>query len=107
MTDLFSFPPSPSPDAIEWPGTPTGAGNGITRTRTRTALHDKGVDRVEGRRDALVGAAVAHITKRAGQEPLYRHDVVLPGGRVRATTNSAPLYAFWVDNWYGVAEWKG
>ena len=106
MTDLFSFPPSPSPDAIEWPGTPTGAGNGITRTKTRTALHDKGVDRVEGRRDALVGAAVAHITKRAGQEPLYRHDVVIHGVRVRATTNSAHLYDFWSDNWYGAEEWK-
>jgi len=106
MTDLFSFPPSPSPDAIEWPGTPIGAGNGITRTRTRTALHDKGVDRVEGRRDALVGAAVAHITKRAGQEPLYRHDVVIHGVRVRATTNSAHLYDFWSDNWYSVEEWK-
>lgn len=106
MTDLFSFPPSPSPDAIEWPGTPIGAGNGITRTRTRTALHDKAVDRVEGRRDALVGAAVAHITKRAGQEPLYRHDVVIHGVRVRATTNSAHLYDFWSDNWYGAEEWK-
>ena len=106
MTDLFSFPPSPFPDAIEWPGTPIGAGNGITRTRTRTALHDKAVDRVDGRRDALVGAAVAHITKRAGQEPLYRHDVVIHGVRVRATTNSAHLYDFWSDNWYGVEEWK-
>ena len=106
MTDLFSFPPSPSPDAIECPGTPIAAGNCITRTRTRTALHDKAVDRVEGRRDALVGAAVAHITKRAGQEPLYRHDVVIHGVRVRATTNSAHLYDFWSDNWYGVEEWK-
>ncbi|HEU5300271.1 MAG TPA: hypothetical protein VFW08_12320 [bacterium] len=106
MADLYSFPPGPSPDAIEWTGSPIGAGNCITRTKTRTAVHDKAVDRVEGRREALVAAAVAHVTRRAGQEPLYRHDVVIHGIRVRATTNSQHLYDFWVDNWYGVDEWK-
>ncbi|HXF82872.1 MAG TPA: hypothetical protein VNN19_08990 [bacterium] len=105
MTDLYTFPPAPSPEAIEWPGTPIGASNCITRTKTRTAIYDKAVDRVEGRRDALVAAAVGHITRRAGQEPLYRHDVVIHGVRVRATTNSEHLYDFWVDNWYGVDEW--
>jgi hypothetical protein len=105
MTDLYTFPPAPSPEAIEWPGTPIGASNCITRTKTRTAIHDKAVDRIEGRRDALVAAAVGHITRRAGQEPLYRHDVVIHGVRVRATTNSEHLYDFWVDNWYSVEEW--
>jgi len=106
MTDDVRFPPAPAPDAIEWPGGAIGAGNCITRTKTRTAVFDKAIDRIEGRRDALVGAAVAHITRRAGQEPLYRHDVVIHGVRVRVTTNSPHLYDFWVDNWYGVEEWQ-
>lgn len=106
MSDLFTFPSAPSPDAMEWPGVPIGAGNCVTRTKTRTAVHDKVVDRTEGRRDALVNAAVAHITKRAGQEPLHRHDVIIHGVRVRATTNSPHLYDFWADNWYSPEEWK-
>ncbi|MGH2398689.1 MAG: hypothetical protein ACRDFA_08855 [bacterium] len=106
MPDPYSFPPPPAPDAIEWPGTSIGADNCITRTKTRTAVHDKAVDRSEGRRDALVNAAVAHITRRAGQEPLFRHDVIIHGVRVRATTNSRHLYDYWVDNWYSPEEWK-
>ncbi|MDQ7844387.1 MAG: hypothetical protein QN141_05480 [Armatimonadota bacterium] len=106
MPDDVLFPPPPTPEAIEWPGSAIGAGNCITRTKTRTAVFDKAIDRIEGRRDALVGAAVAHITRRAGREPLYRHDVVIHGVRVRVTTNSPHLYDFWVDNWYGVEEWQ-
>ncbi len=106
MSELFTFPPAPSPDAIEWPGDPIGASNVITRSKTRTAVHDKTIDRVESRRDALVDAAVAHITRRGGREPLFRHDVVIHGVRVRATTNSPHLYDFWVNNWYGPQEWK-
>lgn len=104
--DAYSFPPAPSPDAIEWPGTPIGAGNCITRTKTRTAVHDKSVDDKPGLRDALVNAAVAHLTRRAGSDDVYRHDVVIHGVRVRATTNSPHLYDFWVDNWYSPEEWK-
>src|SRR2546428_303949 len=100
------FPPAPTPDAMEWPGTPIGAGNVSTRTKTRTAVHDKSIDRIEGRRDALVDAAVGHITRRAGKEPLFRDDVVIHGVRVRATTNSEHLHDFWVDNWYSPEEWK-
>lgn len=106
MPDLFTFPPVPSPDAMEWSGDPIGAGNSITRTKSRTAIHDKGIDRLEGRRDTLVNAAVAHIAKRAGQEPLFRHDVLIHGVRVRALTNSVHLHDFWVDNWYSPDEWK-
>src|SRR5439155_1573669 len=95
-----------SSDAIEWPGTLIGAGNVITRTKTRTAVHDKSIDRIEGRRDALVDAAVGHITRRAGKEPLFRNDVVIHGVRVRATTNSLHLRDFWGDNWYSPEEWK-
>src|SRR5438128_7963160 len=85
VSDPYTFPPAPSSDAIEWPGTLIGAGNVITRTKTRTAVHDKSIDRIEGRRDALVDAAVGHITRRAGKEPLFRNDVVIHGIRVRAT----------------------
>jgi hypothetical protein len=104
--EAYIFPPAPSPDVMEWPGTPIGAGNCITRTKTRTAVHDKSVDEKPGLRDSLVNAAVAHLTRRAGQEDVYRHDVVIHGVRVRATTNSPHLYEFWVDNWYSPEEWK-
>jgi len=106
VADLFTFPPSPSPEAIEWPGTPVGAGNRITRTKTRTALHDKSIDRLEGRRDALVNAAVTHITKRAAHDSIFLHDVIIHGIRVRATTNSPHLHDFWVENWYSPEEWR-
>ena len=105
MPTLHTFPPAPSPEAIEWPGTAIGAGNVISRTKGRTAIHDKSIDRVDGRRDGLVNAAVAHLTKRAGAEPLFRHDVIIHGIRVRATTNSPHLHDFWVDNWYSPDEW--
>lgn len=105
MSESLTFPPTPSPQAIEWPGDPVGASNAVTRTKTRTAVHDKAIDRLPGRRDALVDAAVAHITRRAGREPLFRHDVIIHGVRVRATTNSEHLYDFWVDNWYSPQEW--
>jgi hypothetical protein len=105
VSTLSTFPPAPSSEAIEWPGREIGAGNIISRTKGRTAAHDKSIDRVEGRRDGLVNAAVAHITKRAGMEPVFRHDVIIHGIRVRATTNSPHLYDFWVDNWYSADEW--
>jgi len=85
-------------------GTPIGAANCITRTKTRTAISDKAVDRQEGKRDALVNAAVGFITRDTGR-PVYRHDVIIHGVRVRATTNSDHLYDYWVDNWYSPEEW--
>jgi hypothetical protein len=104
--DPFTFPPAPDAVTPEWPGTPIGAGNVITRTKTRTAVHDKAIDRVEGRRDELVAAAVEHIVRQAGKEPLALHDVVIHGVRVRAITNSPHLAAFWVQNWYSPEEWR-
>jgi len=85
-------------------GTPIGAANCITRTKTRTAISDKAIDRQEGKRDALVNAAVGFITRDTGR-PVYRHDVIIHGVRVRATTNSDHLYDYWVDNWYSPEEW--
>jgi hypothetical protein len=104
--EAFTFPPAPNPHVPEWPGTPIGASNTITRTKTRTAVHDKNIDRLEGRRDELVAAAVEHIVRQAGKEPLALHDVVIHGVRVRAITNSAHLQAMWVLNWYSPEEWQ-
>jgi hypothetical protein len=105
VSTLYTFPPAPSAEAIEWPGRVIGAGNVISRTKGRTAVQDKSIDRIDGRRDGLVNTAVAHIIKRAGSEPLFRHDVIIHGIRVRATTNSPHLHDFWVDNWYSPDEW--
>jgi len=104
--EAVTFPPPPNSHTPEWPGTPIGAGNTITRTKTRTAVHDKGIDRIEGRRDELVAAAVEHIVRHAGKEPLALHDVIIHGVRVRAITNSAHLHAMWVLNWYSPEEWQ-
>jgi hypothetical protein len=104
--ESFSFPPAPNTQTPEWSGTPIGAGNVITRTKTRTAVHDKNLDRVEGRRDELVAAAVEHVVRHAGKEPLALHDVIIHGVRVRAITNSPHLATFWVLNWYSPEEWQ-
>ncbi len=104
--DSWTFPPAPNPTTPEWPGTPIGASNIITRTKTRTAVHDKVIDRVEGRRDELVGAAVEHIVRQAGREPLSLRDVIIHGVRVRAITNSPHLEDFWIGNWYSAEEWR-
>ena len=104
--DAFTFPPPPDPTTPEWPGTPLGGSNIITRTKTRTAIHDKTIDRLEGRRDDLVDAAVEHIVRHAKQEPLFLHDVIIHGVRVRAITNSPHLEEFWLANWYGPEEWR-
>lgn len=104
--DPFTFPAAADPKAPEWPGTPMGAGNTITRTKTRTAVHDKTIDRIEGRREELVSAAVEHIVRHAGKEPLTLQDVVIHGVRVRAITNSSHLGTFWRTNWYSPEEWR-
>ena len=104
--ESFTFPPAPNVHTPEWPGTPIGSSNTVTRTKTRTAVHDKGIDRIEGRRDELVSAAVEHIVRHAGKEPLALHDVVIHGVRVRAITNSPHLHAMWVLNWYSPEEWQ-
>ena len=104
--ESFSFPPAPDPKAPEWPGTPIGASNTVTRTKGRTAVHDKTIDRVDGRRDELVSSAVEHIVRHAGKEPLSLQDVVIHGVRVRAITNSKHLAGFWQTNWSSPDEWR-
>ena len=104
--ESFTFPPAPNANAPEWPGTPIGSSITITRTKTRTAVHDKSIDRIEGRRDELVSAAVEHIVRHAGKESLALHDVIIHGVRVRAITNSPHLQAMWLLNWYSPEEWQ-
>ncbi len=100
----ISWPPPPSPDDIEWPGTPIGAGNVITRTKSRTPFHDKTIDRDPAARDALIERARAYAARFG--EHSRTHDVVIHGVRVRATTNLPHLFDFWVDNWFAVDEWR-
>ncbi|OLC53031.1 MAG: hypothetical protein AUH85_15105 [Chloroflexi bacterium 13_1_40CM_4_68_4] len=102
---LYTFPPPPSPDAVEWPGTPLGARNTITRTKGRTKIHDKTVDQKPGLLTRLLANAVEHAVKNPHGQSQYSHDVVIHGIRVRAVTNSEHLINYWRDNWYAVDEW--
>ncbi|MBI2861410.1 MAG: hypothetical protein HYX89_01175, partial [Chloroflexi bacterium] len=102
--ERFYFPSPPGPAAAEWPGSPIGVSNIITRTKGRTAKHDKTIDRIPGLRDELVGVALEHM--RTHRELAFKHDVVIHGVRVRALTNSPHLSDFWVENWYGPVEWE-
>lgn len=101
----YVFPSVSSPDFVEWPGDSIGRSNAITRTRSRTRVHDKGIDRTPGRREHLLNAAIAHIVRNAGREAIQLHDVIIHGIRVRAITNSAHLIEFWRQNWYSPEEW--
>ncbi len=100
---LYTFPPAPDATSPEWPGTPIGAKNTITRTKGRTAVHDKTIDKTPGKFRGLLASAFEHIAT-SGQVT-ESHDVVIHGLRVRAITNSEHLMGYWKDNWYGVEEW--
>lgn len=102
---LYSFPDAPSPDAVEWPGTPIAARNTITRTKGRTKVHDKTVDAKPGLLTRLLASATDHLARDPHGQGAHSHDVVIHGLRVRAITNSEHLISYWRDNWYGVEEW--
>jgi hypothetical protein len=102
--DLYTFPPAPDATSPEWPGTPIGAKNTITRTKGRTLVHDKTVDAKPGLFKRLLANAFEHVA--TAKETTYSHDVVIHGLRVRAITNSEHLHGYWKDNWYGVDEWQ-
>ena len=103
---LYKFPSPPSPDSSEWPGSPLGVSNIITRTKGRTAVHDKSVDATPGLFERLLKSTHDHLGRIDGKEPAYTHDVVIHGIRVRARTNSPHLFDFWIDNWYSLEEWQ-
>jgi hypothetical protein len=102
--ELYTFPSAPDATSPEWPGTPIGATNTITRTKGRTLVHDKTVDTKPGLFKRLLANAFEHIA--TAKETTYSHDVVIHGLRVRAITNSEHLHGYWKDNWYGVDEWQ-
>lgn len=102
---LYTFPPSPSSGLSEWPGTPLGVSNTITRTKGRTAVHNKTVDESPGLLEKLLASAHRHLNRMPSRE-ILEHDVMIHGIRVRATTNSVHLFDFWKDNWYSLAEWR-
>lgn len=90
---------------MEWPGTPIGARNTITRTKGRTKVHDKTVDQKPGLLTRLLANALEHVVQDPHGQSFHSHDVVIHGLRVRAITNSEHLINYWGDNWYGVDEW--
>ena len=100
---LYTFPPAPDAMAPEWPGTPIGAKNTITRTKGRTAVHDKTIDRKPGMLRGLLANAFEHVA--TSDQRTYSHDVVIHGLRVRAITNSEHLIGYWRDNWFSLQEW--
>ena len=103
---LYTFPPAPAPELTEWAGSPMGVSNTVTRTKGRTAVHNKTVDATPGLLDRLLQSAYSHLDGVVGREAIYQHDVMIHGLRVRATTNSLHLHDFWVDNWYSLEEWQ-
>jgi hypothetical protein len=103
---LYTFPKPPSPELSEWAGSPMGVSNTVTRTKGRTAVHNKVVDATPGLLDRLLKSARDHLNKIVSQEAIFQDDVVIHGIRVRATTNSQHLHDFWVENWYSPSEWQ-
>jgi hypothetical protein len=103
---LYSFPPPAGPDVCEWPGTALGISNTITRTKTRTALHNKTVDASPGLLEKLLNCAHEHLNRSDARESVCQHDVIIHGIRVRALANSPHLLDFWRDNWYSPEEWE-
>jgi hypothetical protein len=89
--------------APEWPGTPIGAKNTITRQKGRTPVGNKMVDATPGLFRRLLANSFQFIA--ASNQPVHSHDVVIHGLRVRAITNSEHLIGYWRDNWYSLEEW--
>lgn len=104
--ELFTFPEPAEPSAVEWPGSPIGEANVLTKTKARTSVHDKAIDAKSGRYEELMGSATRYMESAEGKAKTRVHDVVVHGIRVRAHTNSDHLIDFWVDNWFDPDEWK-
>ncbi len=101
----YAFSSPPHAGTVEWAGAPIGAFNTVTRTKGRTKLHDKVVDKTPGKLEKLLSSVEGAIRQSRPQNPL-QHDVVIHGIRVRAVTNSQHLFDYWLDNWYSVSEWE-
>ena len=100
---LYTFPTSDDAMAPEWPGTPIGAKNTITRQKGRTPVGNKIVDATPGLFRRLLANSFQFIA--TSKQPVHSHDVLIHGLRVRAITNSEHLIGYWRDNWYSPEEW--
>ncbi|PYV09301.1 MAG: hypothetical protein DMG23_11210 [Acidobacteria bacterium] len=77
---LYKFPSPPSLDSSEWPGSPLGVSNIITRTKGRTAVHDK------ARTSSISGLITGTASKNgSGGRGLLR----LPSRASRCTRSTA------------------
>jgi len=101
--ELYTFPTSDDPLSPEWPGTPIGAKNTITRQKGRTPVANKIVDATPGLFRRLLANSFQHLA--TSTQPVHTHDVLIHGLRVRAITNSEHLIGYWRDNWYSPEEW--
>ena len=100
---LYTFPTSDDQLAPEWPGTPIGAKNTITRQKGRTPVANKIVDSTPGLFRRLLANSFEFLA--TSKQPVHTHDVIIHGLRVRAITNSEHLIGYWRDNWYSPDEW--
>jgi hypothetical protein len=103
--ELYTFPTSDDAMSPEWPGTPIGAKNTITRQKGRTPVANKIVDATPGLFRRLLANSFQHLA--TSTQPVHTHDVLIHGLRVRAITNSEHLIGYWRDNWYSPEEWTG
>jgi hypothetical protein len=101
--ELYTFPTNDDAMAPEWPGTPIGAKNTITRQKGRTPVANKIVDATPGLFRRLLANSFQFIA--SSKDPVHSHDVLIHGLRVRAITNSEHLIGYWRDNWYSPEEW--
>ena len=65
----FFFPDPPEPDQIEWPGTPIGEANILTKTKARTLVSDKAIDAKPGRYEELLGSVTRYMASAWTLEP--------------------------------------
>jgi len=100
---LYYFPSAPGPEATEWDGSPLGVKNVITRTKGRTPIHDKALDRDPQKRGRIVGRVRSYLEE--GESPPCQQDVVIHGVRVRVVSNSGHLCDFWPVNWFSPEQW--
>src|SRR5258708_39432577 len=99
---LYTFPTTTDDLAPEWPGTPIGARNTITRQKGRTPVANKIVDATPGLFRRLLANSFEFIA--TSKQPVHSHDVVIHGPRVRAIPNSEHLIGYWRGNVYSPEE---
>src|SRR5215217_338951 len=77
--ELFVFPDPPEQDQVEWPGSPIGEANVITKTKARTLVSDNAIDAKTGRYEELLGSVTRYMDSPAGKADTRVHDVMVHG----------------------------